>query len=1193
MLVTVPYDEAIMRVVETMQLWRRGVATVDQAAALRRHLAERAAALPPGFDPRPGQTTARTRDPAHPHTQAAAVAGVFRCLPPAPALRDPLSSAPAPVSPPTLPHCAFPGVPAPAAPAPTSPACVPACRLWPAAGIRVAVSSAMEPAIVGVVQCIIRRLLPPAPFALSPAGAVEPLQPGAWSLWDINTYFWRGSLQAPALALTAHVRTRRIAPGAPYVFEWRRRQPPEDEIETPLNVGRLMSTTRWTAELDVSAGPDPAARPHAQPPQAPPHTPPLPAARSAAQGAYALRAAVAELGGGAPITTRRAGGRTPFYATRQDAADPCDGLTCRLAGLYLGAELRRPQPLAPLVMSGLYLGSYQQQQQTALSLPLFPPDAVAGACAVPAFGRGRLLAVRGVWLTRVLLVPYNRNVAFSAAVHTVQWSDAMRSLFSFTGQMLLARLPPPMPHRPPQDSCALVCHVTRRAALPSALVVVRGAAALARRSPTGRSHVGGAVETVKLFSMEHAVSGRDGRPRVLWARHSPRPQGGPRAAAAAGGRAGAGHGGTAAAAAGTSQWALRAAQHEQAAAAALSRGRQHYLLSCVASSRVRPGRAAVCCSRFTAVPRCMDERGRPFAEAYGADAGAAAAAATPHALHAAVGVWTLDELVAAATAAPTDNDTALALAIEREERARSHAAAAAGAGAGAGAGVAGADASAAAASPLAPQWAEAESRVAVALERVTLHPLTIDLDDATAKKLADLMRTAPDGRPLTLIDVGGWLLPHPVGRPPEGTAAVSTPAGAAAGGAGAGVGAAGTGTGTGLFAGAGDGANSSGGGGAGRTTLYKYVRFERLHARLTYTSPRVWITGWEVVLDGDTQRGVSSVGDIVKRYSYRTKLSVGKYMLNLQASKVKRLRNMRLRNNRELKAYAAEMGITVDEMRPGGLLARQRQQQQQQGSRMQEEDEEEDDDWGDGWELPGESDVYVYAPGGAGGGAGGDRSGQALARGGGTGGSGALSPAHQPAGSGGGGSGAAGAGASGSVAGEYLEDLIGIAKWQRVQGWTKVLEQRPDLIKCLAEAAPSWGVDANNPSAAGKLAGKIAGMFNVLSCGIHPFIPGVGLVVYTGVLDAPTCEGLVCLAEALGVPCERHRVSGGRQLCVPFALSGRAAFRCAWGGAEGCGVKLARGKAPGGWRQRGHNHECPLRGRHDSAVGGSWDGRDP
>lgn len=150
--------------------------------------------------------------------------------------------------------------------------------------------------------------------------------------------------------------------------------------------------------------------------------------------AYALRAAVAELGGGAPITTRRAGGRTPFYATRQvplprppppggpgsgglagaelrlslegvdlahdaqvgrrgwtccksptlqrprtrhqtrpetaintrhthplaltrthshpiltlalppqDAADPCDGLTCRLAGLYLGAELRRPQ----------------------------------------------------------------------------------------------------------------------------------------------------------------------------------------------------------------------------------------------------------------------------------------------------------------------------------------------------------------------------------------------------------------------------------------------------------------------------------------------------------------------------------------------------------------------------------------------------------------------------------------------------------------------------------------------------------------------------------------------------------------------------------------------------------------------------------------------------------------------------------
>ncbi|PNW70968.1 hypothetical protein CHLRE_17g740900v5 [Chlamydomonas reinhardtii] len=105
---------------------------------------------------------------------------------------------------------------------------------------------------------------------------------------------------------------------------------------------------------------------------------------------------------------------------------------------------------------------------------------------------------------------------------------------------------------------------------------------------------------------------------------------------------------------------------------------------------------------------------------------------------------------------------------------------------------------------------------------------------------------------------------------------------------------------------------------------------------------------------------------------------------------------------------------------------------------------------------------------------------------------------------------------------EYLEDLNGIIKWQRVQGWTKVLEQRPDLIKCLAKAVPSWGVDANNSNAAGKLAGKIAGMFNVLSGGIHPFIPGVGLVVYAGVPDAPTCEGLVCLAEALGVPCEWH-----------------------------------------------------------------------
>ena len=80
---------------------------------------------------------------------------------------------------------------------------------------------------------------------------------------------------------------------------------------------------------------------------------------------------------------------------------------------------------------------------------------------------------------------------------------------------------------------------------------------------------------------------------------------------------------------------------------------------------------------------------------------------------------------------------------------------------------------------------------------------------------------------------------------------------------------------------------------------------------------------------------------------------------------------------------------------------------------------------------------------------------------------------------------------------------------------------------------------ADWPPPAGKLAGKIAGMFNVLSGGIHPFIPGVGLVVYAGVPDAPTCEGLVCLAEALGVPCERHRVSGGRQLCG-------ACGRCTW-----------------------------------------------
>ncbi|PNH04055.1 hypothetical protein TSOC_009820 [Tetrabaena socialis] len=105
---------------------------------------------------------------------------------------------------------------------------------------------------------------------------------------------------------------------------------------------------------------------------------------------------------------------------------------------------------------------------------------------------------------------------------------------------------------------------------------------------------------------------------------------------------------------------------------------------------------------------------------------------------------------------------------------------------------------------------------------------------------------------------------------------------------------------------------------------------------------------------------------------------------------------------------------------------------------------------------------------------------------------------------------------------EYLEKLKGIAKRQRVKGWTQVLEQRPDLIDCLAKAAPSWGVDVNDSKAAGNLAGKIAGMLNVLSNRIHTFVPELGLVVYAGIPDSPTSEALLCLAEAFGVPCERH-----------------------------------------------------------------------
>ncbi|KAG2436553.1 hypothetical protein HYH02_011490 [Chlamydomonas schloesseri] len=106
---------------------------------------------------------------------------------------------------------------------------------------------------------------------------------------------------------------------------------------------------------------------------------------------------------------------------------------------------------------------------------------------------------------------------------------------------------------------------------------------------------------------------------------------------------------------------------------------------------------------------------------------------------------------------------------------------------------------------------------------------------------------------------------------------------------------------------------------------------------------------------------------------------------------------------------------------------------------------------------------------------------------------------------------------------EYLENLSGIDKSKRVNGWTKVLQGRPELVNCLAKAAPSWGVAVNNPKAAGILADKIAGMFKVLNNRIHTFIPELGLVVYNGIPDSPTSEALVCLAEAFGVPCERHQ----------------------------------------------------------------------
>ncbi|KAG2481905.1 hypothetical protein HYH03_019133 [Edaphochlamys debaryana] len=78
---------------------------------------------------------------------------------------------------------------------------------------------------------------------------------------------------------------------------------------------------------------------------------------------------------------------------------------------------------------------------------------------------------------------------------------------------------------------------------------------------------------------------------------------------------------------------------------------------------------------------------------------------------------------------------------------------------------------------------------------------------------------------------------------------------------------------------------------------------------------------------------------------------------------------------------------------------------------------------------------------------------------------------------------------------EFLETLNGIVRRQRVKGWTKVLEQRPDLIDCLAKAAPSWGVDVNDSKAAVRfaLSGRSAlSTRRVEAMGVEPRVSSAG-----------------------------------------------------------------------------------------------------
>ncbi|KXZ43624.1 hypothetical protein GPECTOR_85g354 [Gonium pectorale] len=158
-------------------------------------------------------------------------------------------------------------------------------------------------------------------------------------------------------------------------------------------------------------------------------------------------------------------------------------------------------------------------------------------------------------------------------------------------------------------------------------------------------------------------------------------------------------------------------------------------------------------------------------------------------------------------------------------------------------------------------------------------------------------RRLPDGRSVVLVDVGGALLPVPEAAPPAATAPPSTGGSRTARGAQAAAGVVAPGE-----TGAGGAAGSRGVGPGGavarprRQYRFRYVRFNRIAARLTYSGPLLSIGGgksggWSVVIDARVYRNVEGgLWDIPKKYKWDVIRSVIKNVAGVQAGKLKELR---------------------------------------------------------------------------------------------------------------------------------------------------------------------------------------------------------------------------------------------------------------------------------------------------------------